>query len=127
VETCPHLHHPLGAIHELGMTAGATLNPATPTAALREAAREADVLLCMSVNPGWGGQKFIESSVERLGELKALLRPGAGLEVDGGISPATIERCHDAGANLMVAGSAIYDQPSPGEAWQKLAALVAGA
>jgi ribulose-phosphate 3-epimerase len=118
VETCPHLHHTLGQIHELGMTAGATLNPATPTAALREAAREADVLLCMSVDPGWGGQKFIESSIER---------PGMGLEIDGGVSPATIERCHGAGANLMVAGSAIYDQPSPGEAWRKLAALVSDA
>jgi ribulose-phosphate 3-epimerase len=127
VETCPHLHHTLGQIHELGMTAGATLNPATPTTALREAARAADVLLCMSVDPGWGGQKFIESSIERLGELKALLRPGMGLEIDGGVSPATIERCHGAGANLMVAGSAIYDQPSPGEAWRRLAGLVSDA
>jgi ribulose-phosphate 3-epimerase len=127
VETCPHLHHTLGLIHELGMRAGATLNPATPTSALSEAAREADVLLCMSVNPGWGGQAFIEASVERLGELHRLLRPGMGLEVDGGIAPATIARCYEAGANLMVAGSAIYDQPSPGEAWQALTALVAGA
>ncbi|MDX6541409.1 MAG: ribulose-phosphate 3-epimerase [Gaiellales bacterium] len=123
VETCPHLHHTLALIHELGMTAGATLNPGTPTAALREAAREADLLLCMSVNPGWGGQSFIESSIERLGELAAMLRPGMGLEVDGGVGPATIERCRAAGANLMVAGSAIYDQPSPGEAWKALAAL----
>ena len=113
----------LAQIHELGMTAGATLNPATPVAALREAAREADILLCMSVNPGWGGQAFIEASVERLAELTALLRPGMGLEVDGGIGPATIERCRGAGANLLVAGSAIYDQPSPGEAWKALAAL----
>jgi ribulose-phosphate 3-epimerase len=127
VETCPHLHHTLGLIHELGMTAGATLNPATPTSALREAAREADLLLCMSVNPGWGGQTFIEASIDRLAELKALLRPGMGLEVDGGVAPATIERCHEAGANLMVAGSAVYDQPSPGEAWQALMALVADA
>ena len=109
------------------MTAGATLNPATPTSALREAAREADLLLCMSVNPGWGGQTFIEASIDRLGELRALLRPGMGLEVDGGIGPATIARCHAAGANLMVAGSAIYGQPSPGEAWQALTALVADA
>ena len=122
-ETCPHLHHTLAQIHELGMTAGATLNPATPTAALREAARDADLLLCMSVDPGWGGQRFIESSIERLGELKAMLRPGMGLEIDGGVAPATIERSHAAGANLMVAGSAIYDQPSPGEAWKALTAL----
>jgi ribulose-phosphate 3-epimerase len=127
VETCPHLHYTLELIHSLGMTAGATLNPATPTGALREAARGADVLLCMSVDPGWGGQKFIEASIDRLGELRALLRPGMGLEVDGGVAPATIARCHEAGANLMVAGSAIYDQRSPGEAWQALTALVADA
>ena len=123
LETCPHLHHTLGTIHELGMTAGVTLNPSTPTAAVAEAALEADVLLCMSVNPGWGGQTFIESSIRRLGELKAMLRPGMGLEIDGGVGPATIERCRSAGANLMVAGSAIYDQPSPGEAWRALVAL----
>jgi ribulose-phosphate 3-epimerase len=123
VEACPHLHHTLGLVHELGMTAGATLNPGTPVAALREAAREADLLLCMSVNPGWGGQRFIEASIDRLGELAGLLRPGMGLEVDGGVAPGTIERCRAAGANLMVAGSAIYDQPSPGEAWKALAAL----
>ena len=123
VETCPHLHHTLGMIHELGMTAGVTLNPSTPTQAVAEGALEADVLLCMSVNPGWGGQKFIESSIRRLGELQAMLRPGMGLEIDGGVGPATIERCRAAGANLMVAGSAIYDQPSPGEAWRALVAL----
>jgi ribulose-phosphate 3-epimerase len=127
VETCPDLHHTLGLIHDLGMTAGATLNPATPTAALREAARLADVLLCMSVSPGWGGQKFIEASIERLAELRAYLRPGMGLEVDGGVAPGTILRCHEAGANLMVAGSAIYDQPSPGDAWKALTALIANA
>ena len=78
VETCPHLHQTLALIHELGMTAGATLNPATPTAALREAAREADVLLCMSVDPGWGGQRFIEASIERLGELRGDAAAGHG-------------------------------------------------
>ena len=124
VETCPHLHQTIAQIHELGMTAGVTLNPATPVAALHEAARYADLLLCMSVNPGWGGQRFIEASVERLGALRQLLRPGMGLEVDGGVGPATIERCHAAGANVMVAGSAIYDDPSPGDAWKALAALV---
>ena len=127
VETCPHLHYTLGLMHELGMQAGATLNPATPTSALREAARVADLLLCMSVNPGWGGQTFIEASIDRLRELRELVRPGMGLEVDGGIAPATIARCHAAGANLMVAGSAIYGEPSPGDAWRELSALVADA
>jgi ribulose-phosphate 3-epimerase len=122
VETCPHLHQTIATLHELGLRAGVTLNPATPTAALIEAARYADVLLCMSVNPGWGGQRFIEASLERLGAMRRLLRPGMGLEVDGGVGPATIEGCVRAGANLLVAGSAIYEQPSPGEAYAALLA-----
>ena len=76
---------------------------------------------------GLGRSEVHRGLVDRLGELQALLRPGMGLEVDGGIAPATIARCHAAGANLMVAGSAIYGQPSPGEAWQGLSALVADA
>ena len=66
VETCPHLHYTIGRVHELGMRCGVTLNPATPTGAVVEAARYADMLLCMSVNPGWGGQSFIEASLDRL-------------------------------------------------------------
>ena len=69
VETCPHLHHTLQQIHELGCRAGVTLNPATPVAAAAEAARYADVLLCMSVNPGWGGQAFIPATLERLPQM----------------------------------------------------------
>ena len=124
VETCPHLHRTIQQIHELGMTAGVTLNPATPTAQLREAARSADLLLCMSVNPGWGGQAFIEASPDRLRELAAMLRPGMGLEIDGGVGPGTIDACRAAGANLLVAGSAIYRQPSPGDAFRALATRV---
>jgi len=125
IEACPHLHHVLGSIHDLGMTAGAVLNPATPTVALREAARYADLLLCMSVNPGWGGQAFIEATPERLRELGVMLRPGMGLQVDGGVGPATITRCREAGANLLVAGSAIFAQPDPGEAYRRLVDAVA--
>ena len=124
VETCPHLHHTLGLIHELGMKAGATLNPGTPVSALHEAARVADVLLCMSVNPGWGGQRFIEASYDRLRALRAMLPDDRGLEIDGGVSPKTVTQVHAAGANLLVAGSAIYDAPSPGEAYQALVAAV---
>ena len=120
VEACTHLHYVLSMIHDLGMTAGATLNPATPTEALREAARYADLLLCMSVNPGWGGQEFIAATPDRLRELGAFLRPGMGLQVDGGVGPATIARCREAGANLLVAGSAIFAQPDPGVAYRRL-------
>jgi ribulose-phosphate 3-epimerase len=111
-------------MHELGLKAGVTLNPATPTAALAEGVRYADLVLCMSVNPGWGGQSFIEASVERLRELGRMLRPGTALEVDGGVGPQTIARVHEAGANLLVAGSAIYGQPSPGDAYRALVAAV---
>ena len=124
VETCPHLHYTIQLIHELGMGAAVTLNPATPVEALSEAVRYVDHALCMSVNPGWGGQRFIEASYERLRALRAMLPDDRGLEVDGGVSPKTVTQVHEAGANLLVAGSAIYDAPSPGEAYQGLLAAV---
>jgi ribulose-phosphate 3-epimerase len=125
VEATPHLHYTIQLMHELGLGAGVTLNPATPTASLVEAARYADLLLCMSVNPGWGGQRFIEASIERLRAMRELLRPGMALEVDGGIAHGTIERVHEAGANLLVAGSAVYGQPDPAAAYHTLCDAVA--
>ena len=77
VETCPHLHHTLQQINELGCRAGLTLNPATPVEAISEAAQYADVLLCMSVNPGWGGQSFIPATLDRLPRIRELARPRA--------------------------------------------------
>ena len=96
VETCPHLHHTLQLIHELGCRAGVTLNPATPVEAIAEAARYADVLLCMSVNPGWGGQTFIPATLDRLPRMRALASRARGrrVEVDGGIHEATIADAH---------------------------------
>ena len=101
-----------------------TLNPATPVAALREAARDADLLLCMSVNPGWGGQSFIEASIDRLARAAALLRPGMGLEVDGGVAPGD-DRALPRGRARTSWSPARRSttQPSPGEAWKALAAL----
>ena len=127
VETCPHLHHTLELIHELGCRAGVTLNPGTPVEAIAEAARYADVLLCMSVNPGWGGQKFIPATLERLPQLRALasVREGIAVEVDGGIHEATIAGAHRAGANILVAGSAIFGSASPADAYRGLAEMVA--
>jgi ribulose-phosphate 3-epimerase len=81
----------------------------------------------MSVDPGWGGQRFIEASYERLADLAGRIRLGTGLEVDGGIGPATLAPCHRAGANLLAAGSAIYAQPSPGDAYRALVGELAGA
>jgi len=127
VETCPHLHHTLELIHELGCRAGVTLNPGTPVEAIAEAARYADVLLCMSVNPGWGGQKFIPATLDRLPQMRALAsaREGVVVEVDGGIHEATIAGAHRAGASVLVAGSAIFGAASPADAYRALAGMVA--
>jgi ribulose-phosphate 3-epimerase len=129
VETCPHLHHTLQQIHDLGCRAGVTLNPATPVAALAEAARYADVLLCMSVNPGWGGQDFIPASLDRLLEMRRLAssREGVAVEVDGGVHEATIADAYRAGANVCVAGSAVFGGGAPAEAYRALTEIVAGA
>jgi len=122
VETCPHLHYTLQMIRDLGCRAGVTLNPGTPVEAIAEAARYADVLLCMSVNPGWGGQSFIPATLDRLPKMRALAaeRDGVAVEVDGGIHDATIADAHAAGANILVAGSAIFGAPSPAEAYRGL-------
>jgi ribulose-phosphate 3-epimerase len=129
VETCPHLHYTLQTIHGLGCRAGVTLNPATPVDAIAEAARYADVLLCMSVNPGWGGQEFIPATLERLPRMRELAGEDAAVEVDGGIHAETIAGAHRAGANILVAGSAIFGAESPAGAYRDLAdrVSVAGA
>ncbi len=127
VEATVHLHRTLQLVREAGMVPGVTLNPATPVGLLVEAAREADNLLCMSVNPGWGGQSFIPASLERVQQLRALARPGAGVEIDGGIGPDTIADAVRAGANRLTAGSAIYAAPSPGDAYRDLVERVRAA
>jgi ribulose-phosphate 3-epimerase len=127
VETCPHLHSTLQMIHDLGCRAGVTLNPGTPVEAIAEAARYADVLLCMSVNPGWGGQKFIPATLDRLPRMRTLAdaRDGVAVEVDGGIHEATIAAAREAGANILVAGSAIFGAASPADAYRGLVDRVA--
>ena len=127
VEATGHLHHTLQSIGEAGMAAGVTLNPGTPVALLEEAARYADNLLCMSVNPGWGGQRFIPASLERLSALRRLCRAGAGVEIDGGVGPETIAQCVRAGANRLTAGSAIYAAPDPAAAYHDLVERVRAA
>jgi ribulose-phosphate 3-epimerase len=111
VEACTHLHRTLSFIKEKGKKAGAVLNPATSLSTLEYVLAEVDLVMLMSVNPGYGGQSFIESSLGKISRLRQMLdsvNPGAGIEVDGGISPATIKRVAAAGANIFVAGSAIY-------------------
>jgi ribulose-phosphate 3-epimerase len=108
-EATPHVHYTLQTIRELGCSAGAAICPATPIEALSEVARETlDLALCMTVNPGWGGQKFIPGSIDKIDRLRRLLPDGVALEVDGGIHQDTAEPVIQAGANLLVAGSAVF-------------------
>ena len=111
VETCPHLHRTVQSIKERGVKAGVTLNPATPAGTLSEIVRDADLILIMSVNPGFGGQKFIASSLRKIAEVRALIdRTGsrALLEVDGGVKPDNVQEILAAGAEVLVAGSAVF-------------------
>lgn len=111
VEACTHLHRTISRIKELGKKAGAVLNPATPLSSLDYILEDLDLVMLMSVNPGFGGQSFIESTLKKTDTLKQridALGLEVGIEIDGGISPKTIERVAEAGANIFVAGSAIY-------------------
>ena len=117
VEACVHLHRTLACIKDLGRKAGAVLNPATSLTTLENVLAEVDLVMLMSVNPGFGGQSFIPSAIEKIRRLRQMLdavNPGAGIEVDGGIGPATIGAVAEAGANIFVAGSAIYGQAEYG-------------
>ncbi len=112
VETCPHLHRTVQAIKERGVKAGVTLNPATRIATLEEILPEADLLLIMSVNPGFGGQQFIESSLKKIAQARQLLTltgSRARLEVDGGVKVTNAARILKAGADILVAGSAVFE------------------
>lgn len=111
VEACTHLHRTVSRIKELGKKAGAVLNPATSLSTLNYVLEELDLVMLMGVNPGFGGQSFIESTLSKTDSLKRRIDQlglTVGIEIDGGISPKTIERVAEAGANIFVAGSAIY-------------------
>jgi ribulose-phosphate 3-epimerase len=125
-EATPHLNYALGAVHEGGCTAGAAINPGTPPLAVSQVTDELDLMLCMSVNPGWGGQPFIQSSLAKLAELRKMLPDHVALEVDGGVSLKTAPQCVEAGANLLVAGSAIFGAEDPAEMYSRLVAEVGG-
>lgn len=117
VEACVHLHRTLACIKDMGRKAGAVLNPATSLTTLEYVLAEVDLVMLMSVNPGFGGQSFIPSAIDKIRCLRQMLdavNPGAGIEVDGGIGPATIGAVAEAGANIFVAGSAIYGQAEYG-------------
>ncbi len=120
-EATPHLNRAIGALHELGCGAGVAINPGTPVAALGEIAAIADVLLCMTVNPGWGGQAFIATSPDKVSRIGAL-GGNAAIEVDGGVDTETAGSVADAGARLFVAGSAIFGSDDPAAAYTAIAA-----
>ncbi|MBO4977194.1 MAG: ribulose-phosphate 3-epimerase [Muribaculaceae bacterium] len=125
-EACTHLHRTVQAIHAAGMKAAVTLNPATPVELLVDIAADLDMVLLMSVNPGFGGQSFIANTVNKIQRLRALLdRTGskALIEIDGGINAETGALCAAAGADVLVAGSYIFGSPDPSAALRSLAAL----
>jgi ribulose-phosphate 3-epimerase len=114
IETCPHIHRTLQSIHKMGIRAGVALNPGTPLAAITEVLSLADMILVMTVNPGFGGQQFIETTLEKLTTLREWRndnRTHALIEVDGGINSDTIARTAEAGADVFVAGNAIFRHP----------------
>ena len=119
VEATPHVDYTMNLIREAGATAGVAINPGTAVEAI---AVKPDVLLCMTVNPGWGGQPFIERSIDRIRELQKRVGPDVIIEVDGGIDARTVEPCARAGATTFVAGSAIFGKPDPGAAFREIAA-----
>jgi ribulose-phosphate 3-epimerase len=112
-EATPHVHYALQAVRNAGCAAGLALNPGTPVDVVADLADQADMVLCMTVNPGWGGQAFLERSLERLERIRALIGPDAALEVDGGIDEQTAPRCAAAGATVFVAGTAVFGAPDP--------------
>ncbi|HCX21545.1 MAG: ribulose-phosphate 3-epimerase [Flammeovirgaceae bacterium] len=117
-EACTHLHRTIGAIHDLGVKAGVALNPHTPVDVLKEIIADIDLVLIMSVNPGFGGQKFIEhtfSKVERLGEMSKEVNPDLLIEIDGGVSSENAKRLVQVGANMLVAGSFVFNSDNPSE------------
>jgi ribulose-phosphate 3-epimerase len=120
-EATPHVHYTLARIREAGCTAGAAICPSTPAQVLDEVAGDAlDVALCMSVNPGWGGQSFIPASLGKLERMRSALPDHVALEVDGGVHEQTAGPVAGAGANLLVAGSAVFESGDPGAAYTAL-------
>ena len=125
VEAVPHLHRTLSFIRSLGAQAGAVLNPSTPASALEAIAGDLDYVVVMSVNPGFGGQKFIPQSLDKIRRVRTLLSAAgsaAPIEIDGGVDASNIEAIAAAGASIFVAGHAIFGSPDPEAAARALRA-----
>lgn len=116
VEACTHLHRTIQEIHATGMKAGVTLNPSTPVCLLEDIIRDVDMVLLMSVNPGFGGQKFIENTIAKVGRLRQLILESGShalIEVDGGVQAETAPRLVKAGVNVLVSGSYVFKSTDP--------------
>lgn len=123
VESTPHIHRAIQMIKQAGVKAGVVLNPGTPVEAVEYVLADCDMVLVMTVNPGFGGQGFIETTVTKIAALRALKEEKGyhyEIEVDGGIVPETAKRCKEAGANVFVAGSYVYNAENPNAQIQKL-------
>jgi ribulose-phosphate 3-epimerase len=121
-EATPHVHYALKAVREAGCVAGLAINPATPPEAVVAAADTFEILLCMTVNPGWGGQTFIETSKDKVRRLRSILPDRVAITVDGGVDLDTARPCREAGARLFVAGSAVFGADDPVQAYTALVA-----
>ena len=122
-EACPHLHRVIQQIKEAGMKAGVTLNPATPVAMLEDIIMDVDMVLLMSVNPGFGGQKFIPNTFKKIAQLREMItrcQASALIEVDGGVNVQNAPLLKKAGADVLVAGSSVFRAPDMGEAIHQL-------
>jgi ribulose-phosphate 3-epimerase len=124
VEATPHIHYALRAVRELGCQAGLVLNPGTPASAIEGLEGAYDLLLCMTVNPGWGGQPYIEASNAKIAALRERMPDGIPLEVDGGVDAESVGPAAEAGATLFVAGSSLFGKPDPGAAYAELAGII---
>ena len=125
-EACAHIHRVVQQIREAGMKPAVTINPGTPVSMLKDIVSDVYMVLVMSVNPGFGGQKFIEHSVEKVRELRELIRlthSDALIEVDGGVNLATGKRLVEAGADILVAGNFVFSAPDPEEMIHALKSL----
>lgn len=126
VEACPHLHRNIQQIKHLGANAGVALNPHTPVSQLQHVIADIDLVCVMSVNPGFGGQKFIEATYQKIKELKAMIADTgsrAVIEIDGGVNQANAKPLLDAGADVLVAGNFVFSSAQPKEVIRQLKAL----
>ena len=127
VEACAHLHRTVQEIHDAGMKAGVTLNPASPVSLLEDIICDVDMVLLMSVNPGFGGQKFIENTIQKVQRLRQLIDDSGSkalIEVDGGVQGETAPRLVKAGTDVLVSGSYVFKSPAPEQTISDLRSLV---